>query len=89
MSAYWVLEQARKRKIPFVALGPRIGKYRRSSLQAWLAESEERPRRDEHGTGGFGSQGEREAEPIDLAFAHSHRPFVDQSVQTTPPETPR
>jgi len=44
MSAYWVREQSRKRKIPFVALGPKVRKYRRSSLQAWLAESEERPR---------------------------------------------
>jgi excisionase family DNA binding protein len=44
MSAYWVREQTRKRKIPFVALGPKVRKYRRSSLQAWLAESEERPR---------------------------------------------
>jgi excisionase family DNA binding protein len=44
MSAYWVREQTRKRTIPFVALGPKVRKYRRSSLQAWLAESEERPR---------------------------------------------
>ena len=44
MSAYWVREQTRKRRIPFVALGPKVRKYRRSSLQAWLAESEERPR---------------------------------------------
>ncbi len=34
MSAYWVREQTRKRKIPFVALGPKVRKYRRSSLQA-------------------------------------------------------
>jgi hypothetical protein len=44
MSAYWVREQARKRKIPFVALGPKVRKYRLSSLQSWLAEREEQSR---------------------------------------------
>ena len=44
MSAYWVREQARKRKIPFVALGPKVRKYRLSSLQSWLAEHEEQSR---------------------------------------------
>jgi excisionase family DNA binding protein len=44
MSAYWVREQTRKRKIPFVALGPKVRKYRLSTLRAWLAEHEERPR---------------------------------------------
>jgi excisionase family DNA binding protein len=43
MSAYWVREQTRKRKIPFVALGPKVRKYRLSTLQAWLAEQEEPP----------------------------------------------
>jgi len=33
--------------------------------------------------------GEREVELIDLAFAHSHGPFMDQSVQNTPSEAPR
>ncbi len=33
--------------------------------------------------------GEREAELIDLAFAHSHGPFMDQSAQNTPSEAPR
>jgi len=32
--------------------------------------------------------GEREAELIDLAFAHSHGPFMDQSAQNTPSEAP-
>jgi integrase len=33
--------------------------------------------------------GEREAELIDLAFAYSHGPFMDQSAQNTPSEAPR
>jgi len=40
VSAYMVRQWARERKIPAIRLGERYWRFRRSSLDAWLAEQE-------------------------------------------------
>ncbi len=41
ISAYMVRQWARERKIPAIRLGERYWRFRRSSLDAWLAEQEQ------------------------------------------------
>lgn len=40
VSAYMIREWARERKIPAIRMGERYWRFRRSSLDAWIAEQE-------------------------------------------------